>query len=142
MIYLKRRVPEVDFNSTAILGIGTDLISQDRIALAVERHGRRFAQRILAEDEMVIYQAHNTPVNYLTKAFAAKEALAKALGTGMAKGVTFRDFSILRNISGAPEVVVRGRAQALILERHAHAKLLISLSDDGDWIQAFAVLSS
>ncbi|MEQ3762903.1 MAG: holo-ACP synthase [Alcanivorax sp.] len=130
------------FNSAAILGVGTDLISQDRIGAVIQRHGERFPQRILASDELAIYQTHSSPINYLTKAFAAKEALAKALGTGIALGVTFHDFSILRNANGAPEVVVRGRAKGLMDERSAHAKLLISLSDEGDWVQAFAVLSS
>lgn len=133
---------DADCNSTAILGIGTDLISQARIAAAVERHGERFPQRILAADEFDVYQSHHTPINYLTKAFAAKEALAKALGTGISQGVTFRDFSILRNASGAPEVFARGKAQTLVSERAPNAKLLISLSDEGDWVQAFAVLSS
>jgi holo-[acyl-carrier protein] synthase len=126
------------FNSAAILGVGTDLISQDRIGAVIQRHGERFPQRILASDELAIYQTHSSPINYLTKAFA----LAKALGTGIALGVTFHDFSILRNANGAPEVVVRGRAKGLMDERSAHAKLLISLSDEGDWVQAFAVLSS
>lgn len=130
------------FQSSAILGIGTDLVLQSRIAAAVDRHGERFAQRILAADEFAIYQSHTDSINYLTKAFAAKEALSKAIGTGISQGVTFKDFSILRKTSGAPEVLVRGRAKLLIVERSPTAKLLISLSDEGEWVQAFAVFSS
>lgn len=130
------------FQSSAILGIGTDLVLQSRIAAALDRHGERFAQRILAADELALFQSHKDPINYLTKAFAAKEALSKAIGTGIAQGVTFKDFSILRNFAGAPEVLVRGQAKLLIVERSPTAKLLISLSDEGEWVQAFAVFSS
>lgn len=136
----------MNVNSAAVLGIalgiGTDLISQDRIALAVERHGQRFAQRILSPDEMDIYLTHSNPINYLAKAFAAKEALSKALGTGIAQGVSFHDFSIIRDEHGAPQVGVRGRAEELMYQKSTSARLLISLSDEGTLVQAFAVLSS
>ena len=123
-----------------VLGVGTDLLRQERIAGALERHGERFARRVLTAEEFVRYQSHRNPLNYLAKAFAAKEALAKALGTGIAQGVSFQDFSIGRDDAGKPYVMTSGVAQNLLIQRQA--MLLISLTDEGDFIQAFAVLAS
>lgn len=122
-------------------GVGTDLIHQTRIEQVLERHGQRFVARILTPAERDRYAQVSNPINYLTKSFAAKEALSKALGTGIAQGVSFQDFEITRDTAGAPVVMVQGEAKRLI-EQHAQATgLRLSLSDDDGWVQAFAVLT-
>ncbi|MEK9711946.1 MAG: holo-ACP synthase [Thalassolituus sp.] len=123
-----------------VLGVGTDLIRQQRIEQVLGRQGERFVRRILTPMEIDLFRSHRAPVNYLAKAFAAKEALSKALGTGIAQGVSFQDFAIVRDKAGKPEVITFGKAREMV--DACHGRLLISLADEGDLIQAFAVLSS
>lgn len=123
-----------------IVGIGTDLLSVDRIEAARERHGDRFARRILTLAEYDLWKERNCSTNFLAKQFAAKEALSKALGTGIAAGVGFQQLQILRDDRGCPCVTLleaAGNHLALLGGRSA----LVSLSDDKGFILAFAVLS-
>ncbi|MDF1762537.1 MAG: holo-ACP synthase [Oleibacter sp.] len=123
-----------------ILGIGTDLLKVSRIEAAYKRFGERLVMRLLTPEEQLIWRQHTYPTRYLAKAFAAKEALSKSLGTGIASGVSFQNFSITRSLAGAPSVDVRGAARQRMQSlgaQHMH----LSLSDEGDMIQAFAVLS-
>lgn len=80
-----------------MLAIGTDLLDSTRIEKVMRRHGERFVQRILTANEQQIYQQRQQSVNFLAKQFAAKEALAKALGTGIAKGISFQQLEVLRD---------------------------------------------
>src|SRR5690606_14995282 len=73
---------------TMIHGIGTDLVQLRRMRAALERHGERFALRILAASEVEAWRAHRDPARFLAKRFAAKEAFGKALGTGVAVPAT------------------------------------------------------
>ncbi len=123
-----------------VIAIGTDLLDGKRIHQAVERHGERFVQRILTPAEQVLYRSRANPLNFLAKQYAAKEALAKALGTGIAKGVGFQQLEILRDELGAPQVLLHAAA-AERLRVLGGQRALVSLSDEGDWIQAFALLS-
>jgi holo-[acyl-carrier protein] synthase len=135
-------VPESDSGQFfEAAGVGTDLVAVERIERALERHGKRFVERILTPEERIAYQQHANPANYLAKAFAAKEALSKALGTGIAQGVGFHDFAIQREPSGKPCVAVSGAAESHLRAIGKDATLLLSLSDDNGWVQAFSVLS-
>lgn len=123
----------------SVAGIGTDLLDSARIAAALTRHGERFVQRILTPAERLLYQQRKASLNFLAKQYAAKEALAKALGTGIAKGVGFQQLEILRDEQGAPVVTLSGAAHERLLLLGGQ-RALVSLSDEGDLIQAFAVL--
>ncbi|WP_260998830.1 holo-ACP synthase [Thalassolituus hydrocarboniclasticus] len=123
-----------------VIAIGTDLLDSSRIGQALERHGERFVQRILTPAEQTLYRSRANPLNFLAKQYAAKEALAKALGTGIAKGVGFQQLEILRDELGAPQVLLHAAA-AERLQFLGGQRALVSLSDEGDWIQAFALLS-
>jgi holo-[acyl-carrier protein] synthase len=123
-----------------VIAIGTDLLDSKRIHQVVERHGERFVQRILTPAEQTLYRSRANPLNFLAKQYAAKEALAKALGTGIAKGVGFQQLEILRDELGAPQVLLHAAA-AERLRVLGGQRALVSLSDEGDWIQAFALLS-
>tara|TARA_B100001109_G_C18865061_1_gene476865 strand:- start:37490 stop:37918 length:429 start_codon:yes stop_codon:yes gene_type:complete len=136
---LKRPDFPADPSLDQVVGIGTDLLRAGRIADVLSRHGERFVRRILTEQEAVIYRQRGDGLNFLAKQYAAKEALAKALGTGIAKGVGFRQLEILRDSNGAPYVFLHGAA-ADLLRNLGGSKAFISLSDDDDFIQAFAVL--
>lgn len=123
-----------------VVGIGTDLLDGRRIERAYQRHGLRLAERFLTPAEQLVWRQRACPVNYIAKRFAAKEALAKALGTGIAKGVGFQQLEVLNDCQGAPQVTLYDGALQRLQELGGR-QALISLSDEGDWIQAFVVLS-
>lgn len=119
-----------------IRGIGTDIVDIERIQAVLERQGERFVQRILTPAEQVEYQRRGAPVKFLANRFAGKEAVAKALGTGIADGVTFQQIEILPGERGAPEVQLSGRAAQI----GQSDQLLLSLTDERRSVVAFAVL--
>lgn len=125
--------------SAVTKSLGTDLLDQRRIAQVFARHGERFAYRILTPHEIMQWQQRECAINYLAKRFAAKEAVAKALGTGIAKGVGFQQIQITSDALGKPLVELSGRALERAHELHA-TEVLLSLSDEGEMILAFAAL--
>lgn len=121
-------------------GIGTDLLKVSRIENAVMKHGNRFARRILCDSEFQQYEQHHAPMRYLAKAFAAKEAVSKALGTGIAQGVSWQNIEILRDTLGKPGVVLSGGALSRLSSLGAQ-QVMLSLSDEHDYILAFSVIA-
>lgn len=95
-----------------VIGVGVDIVSIERIAGLHARHGMRFAQRILAPAERAQLPAAAAAA-FLAKRFAAKEALAKALGTGFRDGVRFADIEVTHNSRGRPALKLHGAAAAL-----------------------------
>jgi len=93
-----------------VRGIGVDAVEIDRIRGARERHGEAFARRILSGNEEDIFRASAVPDAFLAGRFAAKEAVMKVLGTGWAKGVTFRDIEVMKDTEGAPITHLHGEA--------------------------------
>jgi holo-[acyl-carrier protein] synthase len=129
-----------------ILGIGNDLTDIRRIAAALERFGERFTHRVFttAERARADRRDHARAASY-AKRFAAKEACAKALGTGMRQGVAWRDMGVVNGASGQPGLVLTGgaaqRLQA-ITPSGRQAVIHVSLSDDFPWASAFVVISA
>lgn len=134
-----------------IVGIGTDLVSIDRIAGVLARHGDRFIRRVFAAEE------HYSPSPFqgkdgmgdnqcahYAKRWAAKEAVAKALGVGIDDGVYLRDIVVLRDARGAPRIDLRGGAAAALQKRTGgkDARVHISLSDDAGFALAFVVVEA
>lgn len=95
-----------------IIGIGSDLIDIRRIEKSLERHGQRFVQRIYTEVEQARSENRRARAASYAKRFAAKEACAKALGTGLAQGVFWRDMGVVNLPSGAPTMALTGGALA------------------------------
>jgi holo-[acyl-carrier protein] synthase len=124
-----------------VVGVGTDLLDARRIEQAYLRRGQRLIERFLTPAEQALWHQRQQSLNFVAKQFAAKEALAKALGTGIAKGVGFQQLQILRAPDGAPQVTLSGAALQR-LQQLGGQQAWVSLSDEGDWIQAFAVLSA
>ncbi len=122
-----------------VKGVGTDLIKIARIEQALEKHGDRFAARILTPDEIQLFEAAPSGVRYLAKRFALKEAIVKALGTGIAKGVGWQNINISNNEAGQPLAELNGMAQTVMASLGA-SSLSVSLSDEQDYVLAFAVL--
>lgn len=123
----------------SVIGIGTDIVKVPRIKRLIKKRGDSFAQRILHENEYIIFQTHNTAANYLAKRFAAKEALSKALGTGIAKGINFEDIEVINNPDGKPNLILHGAALD-IANKLGVKKLFISLSDEKKYAIAYVIL--
>lgn len=124
-----------------IIGIGTDLVLVARIEAVVARQGERFARRILTPAEFQRYATHHQPLRFLAKRFAAKEAILKALGTGLAKGMSWQHIQIDSDANGAPLVVLSSTALAR-LQQGGGGRMLLSLSDEREQALAFALWSA
>ena len=122
-----------------VMGVGTDIVEIARIDDATSRQGLKFVQRILCANEFEQYQSKSNSSAFLAKRFAAKEAIAKALGTGIGNGVSFQDIEIHNNAKGAPQVKVT-RGAAKVLTEMGASKVLLSLSDEKEYALAYAVL--
>lgn len=125
----------------AIVGLGTDIAEIARIEAALSRSGDKFAERILAPAEWADYKAHKKPHRFLAKRFSVKEAAAKALGTGIAQGVTFHDFVIEHDDSGKPELVLSGVASEIAIKRSVRYHH-VSISDERHYTVATVILES
>ena len=126
---------------TALISLGTDILKIERIDAVVARLGDRFVRRILTENERLEYGSSGQPNRLLAKRFAAKEAIAKALGTGIGRGVSWQDIQINHDENGAPLVELSGGAQE-VAHRRGAASVLLSLADETDYVVAFAALGA
>ncbi|MFC1236982.1 holo-ACP synthase [Vibrio sp. F74] len=125
----------------AIVGLGTDIAEIERLEKALSRNGDAFAKRILAESEYRIYLTLKQQGRFLAKRFAAKEAASKALGTGIAHGVTFHDFVISNDENGKPILMLENRAKDIADKRgvtHVH----LSISDERHYAVATVLMES
>lgn len=122
-----------------IAGIGVDLATISRIEKAYSRFGDRFARRILNEHEWTSYKKLKSPVRFLTKRFAVKEASVKALGTGERGGVLLKDFYLTHDDLGKPILNVSGKAQERC-SLYGINHFWVTLTDEGDTVAAFVVL--
>ena len=128
-----------------IVGIGSDLSDIRRIQASLDRFGERFTQRVFTEVERARSERKGDRAASYAKRFAAKEACSKALGTGMRRGVFWRDMGVVNLPSGQPTMKLTGgaaeRLKALIpagMEPFIH----VSLTDDHPYAQAFVVIEA
>jgi holo-[acyl-carrier protein] synthase len=128
-----------------ILGLGNDLIDIRRIEKALDRYGERFLSRIFTDIERKRSDGRAGRVASYAKRFAAKEACAKALGTGFRKGVFWRDMGVVNLRSGRPTMMLTGGAaeqlRRITPEGH-EARVDVSLTDDFPLAQAIVVISA
>lgn len=122
-----------------IVGLGNDLVAVERIRRALDRSGERLIGRLLTDRERKIGEQRQDPALYLASRFAAKEAAAKALGTGIHKGVRFRDLEVCRSPGHPPELRLHGQA-AERGERLGVVRSHLSLSDEKDYALATVIL--
>lgn len=128
-----------------IYGIGTDICDIRRIRASLEKHGARFAQKVLSDAEMQIYRARSERwpergVRYVATRFSAKEAFSKAIGMGMRMPMAWRLCEIGKLPSGQPTIVLHG-----VLKDWFEAKGLsahVSVSDESDYATSYVVVET
>ncbi len=125
----------------AIVGIGVDRIRIARVEASLERFGERFMRRVYRADETSQALARGNPARRFAMLFAAKEAVAKALGTGFHQGVAPHHIETIHQPSGKPEIVLHDGALAAA-RRLSVVHVHVSLSDDDGIAMAFAVAES
>ena len=128
-----------------IIGLGSDLSDIRRIEKTLERHGERFTHRIFTELERTRSERKADRAASYAKRFAAKEACAKALGTGIRRGVFWRDMGVVNMRSGQPTMALTGGAAARlaeILPPGAKPVIHLSLTDDHPYAQAFVIIEA
>ena len=124
-----------------MIAVGTDILKVERIDDVVGRLGDRFVQRILTGQEQDEYRASKQANRLLAKRFAAKEAIAKALGTGIGRGVSWQDIQIVHDANVAPQVCLSGGADEAAAARGG-SRIELSLADEIEYVVAFAVLAA
>ncbi|MBK9160579.1 MAG: holo-ACP synthase [Nitrosomonadales bacterium] len=124
-----------------IHGIGTDIVELSRIERMWEQHGMRLAAHLLSKAELAELAGHASPARLLSKRFAAKEAFAKAVGSGMRHPVSLRRIGVTHDSLGKPELqfddMLRAHLAQLGIVRHH-----LSISDERDMVVAFVVLET
>ena len=128
-----------------IYGIGTDICDMRRIRASLEKHGERFAQKVLSDNEMQTYRARSERwrergVRYVATRFSAKEAFSKAIGMGMRMPMTWRLCEVAKLPSGQPTIVLHG-----VLKEWFEAKGLsahVSVSDESDYATSYVVVET
>ena len=124
-----------------IFGIGTDIVEYQRIESMWHKYGQRLAERVLSEQELPEFAAHAHPARFLAKRFAAKEAFAKAVGSGLRDPVALRRISIAHDGLGKP-VLSFDAALRTYLAQAGVAAHHLSISDERGTIVAFVVLET
>ncbi len=124
----------------SVVGIGTDIVEIGRLANMSDGALARLAERVLTPRELAHYQSLKSKTPFLAKRWAGKEAASKALGTGIANGVSFQHFDIVSAVSGKPELVLSERALELANDLGGNS-WHISLSDEKHYATAFVVIS-
>lgn len=126
-----------------IYGVGTDICRIPRIAAALERHGDRFAQKILGPQEMAKYHARKAKnaargIRFVATRFAAKEAFSKAIGLGLRMPMTWPAAQMLNDPSGKPVIVCSGVLQQFMQDKGLSAQ--VSISDEEEYAVAFVIV--
>ena len=125
----------------SIFGIGTDIVSVDRIRSSLKN--KKFIIRIFHEKEILKCKKTNNSINCYAKRFAAKEAFSKALGTGISNGINFNEIIILNKKSGKPYINIVGKTKKILNKKFKRKKSKISLSlpDEEKYAVAFVTIS-
>lgn len=128
-----------------IYGIGTDICDVRRIRTSLERHGERFAAKVLSDAELATWRSRSARwpergVRYLATRFSAKEAFSKAIGLGMIMPMTWRSCEIANLSSGQPTIVLHGALKAWFEARALSVHL--SVTDETDYAASFCVVET
>ncbi len=124
-----------------ILGIGIDIIDIRRINKVLTKYGDRFKKKCFHKNEIIRSEKKFNTVESYAKRYAAKEACAKALGTGLAKGVFWKDIEVMNNDQGKPFILLHNNAKKLLKNKFDfNSKIEISLSDEKEFAIANVII--
>ena len=126
-----------------IFGIGTDIVNIKRIDKLIKKDGMKFKKRIFTLKEIKYCQIKKNSSSFFAKRYAAKEALSKALGTGIRKDITFKNIEIYNDSSGKPSISLKGKTFKFLKKKIKtnNFNIFLSLSDDNPWAQATVIIS-
>ena len=124
------------------VGIGVDIIQNKRIKLFIKN--KKFLNRIFGKNEILFSKKIKNRINYFSKRFAAKESLAKAIGTGFRENLNFKDIQIVNDKLGKPYYLVNTKVKNLIKKKKKikNFNLFLSISDEKDYSIAFTILQT
>ena len=124
-----------------IYGIGIDIIDIRRIKRVINKYGNRFKKKCFHEHEIIKSDARFNSIESYAKRYAAKEACAKALGTGLARGVFWKDIEVRNNQYGKPYIILHNNARKTIKKSNNKInKIFLSLSDEKDFAIANVII--
>ena len=123
-----------------IVGIGVDIIQNSRIKKAIKN--KSFVNRIFTKSEISSSKIRNYKTNYFAKRFAAKEAFIKSIGTGIRKGINFKDIYVINDKSGKPNIKFNNKVNNLIIKKFKtrNFDIFLSLSDEKNYSIAFVLI--
>ena len=126
-----------------IFGIGTDIVNIKRIEKSLKRYGTKFKNKIFSNNEIIYCEKKANSAASYAKRFAAKEALAKALGSGIRKNINFKNIEITNDVYGNPSILLKGSTNNYLRKKIKSKKyrIYLSLSDDQPWAQATVIIS-
>ena len=126
-----------------IFGIGTDIVNIKRMKETLKKNNLKFKKRVFSKKEIIYCEKKKNPPSFYAKRFAAKEALSKALGTGIRKGINFKDIEIFNDNFGKPSIHLKGSTASFLKKKIKNKKysIYLSLSDDLPWAQATVIVS-
>ena len=125
-----------------IYGSGIDIIDISRIRSVIDKYGSRFKQRCFSISEIERSEKRLNTIESYAKRYAAKEACAKALGTGLARGVFWKDIEVVNNKFGKPFIKLNGKAKKIFknINKYSNTKIEISLSDEKKYAIANVII--
>lgn len=125
-----------------IIGLGTDIVSIERIAAVLAKNEASFINRVCTENEKKYLMERGDVQSRLAKIWAVKEAAVKALGTGFIQGVSFADIEMSHDKLGKPEIIFKGEALRILQDKLGgkKANVLVSLSDEKPFAQAIVII--
>lgn len=126
-----------------IIGVGSDIVKNSRIGDLVSSYQYRFYERILSAEEIKFLRNIELPKkfnNFIAKRFAAKEAFAKAVGTGIGKEISFKDVSVLPDKLGKPSLSLNDKVKQFIQKKYGEVNIHVSLTDEEEFSLAFIVI--
>ena len=124
-----------------IIGIGTDIIDTRRIKNAINRYGEKFKKRCFSNNEIIRSENRFNTTNSYAKRYAAKEACSKALGTGLARGIFWKDIEVKNNIHGKPSIILHNNALNRIKKiTNKNYRIEVSLSDEKNYAIANVII--
>lgn len=121
-----------------IQGLGTDIIEIDRIATSIDRHGKKFLDRLFTSQEQEYCKKFREPARHFAGRFAAKEAIVKALGTGFGEKIGWLDIEIVSHKSGKPMVSLSPQ----VLKEFNSPRVMVSISHSKDYANAVAIVEN